>query len=156
MTAPLPQSTALLLLLSSLASAQVPQRVHRLPASPETVAWGYYWSGAKPVLRVASGDIVEVETLLTSTPTRLEAAGVAPAAVEASLRAIAEKVTDKGPGGHILTGPVFVEGAEPGDVLEVRILEVGFAIPYVIGNALMMFEGVPPFGRNLSSLNTWV
>jgi acetamidase/formamidase len=129
MTAAIPKSTALLLLLPSLAAAQVP-KVHRLPASPETVAWGYYWSGARPVLRIASGDIVEVETLLTSTPARLEAAGVAPAAVEASLRAIAEKVTDKGPGGHILTGPVFVEGAEPGDVLEVRILAVGFAIPY--------------------------
>jgi acetamidase/formamidase len=39
-------------------------------------------------------------------------------------------VTDKGPGGHILTGPVFVEGAEPGDALEVRILSIDLAIPY--------------------------
>jgi hypothetical protein len=36
----------------------------------------------------------------------------------------------KGPGGHILTGPVFVEGAEPGDTLEVRILAIDLAIPY--------------------------
>jgi len=118
------------LLLPVLAGAQGSPRVHRLPATPQTVAWGYYWAGAKPALRIASGDIVEVETLLTSSPSRLEAAGVPPAEVEASLRAITDSVKDKGPGGHILTGPVFVEGAEPGDVLEVRILEVRYAIPY--------------------------
>jgi acetamidase/formamidase len=39
-------------------------------------------------------------------------------------------VTDKGPGGHILTGPIYVEGAEPGDVLEVRIKSIKPAIPY--------------------------
>jgi acetamidase/formamidase len=121
---------AVLFIAPSLGVTQVAPKVHRLPATPETVTWGYYWSAAKPALRVASGDIVEVETLLTSTPSRLEAAGVLPAQVEASLRAIAEKVTDKGPGGHILTGPVFIEGAEPGDVLEVRILKVWFAISY--------------------------
>ena len=80
------------------------QTVHRLPATPSTVAWGYYWAEARPVLRVASGDIVEVETLLTSSPTRLEGAGVAPADVEPSLRAVYDQVTDRGPGGHILDG----------------------------------------------------
>jgi acetamidase/formamidase len=119
-----------LLLLPVLAGAQGSPRVHRLPATPQTVAWGYYWAGAKPALRIASGDIVEVETLLTSSPSRLEAAGVPPAEVEASLRAITDSVKDKGPGGHILTGPIFIEGAEPGDVLEVRILDVKMAIPY--------------------------
>jgi acetamidase/formamidase len=39
-------------------------------------------------------------------------------------------VTDRGPGGHILTGPVYVEGADSGDVLEVRILRIDLAIPY--------------------------
>ena len=115
--------------LPALAAAQ-PPKTHHLPATPETVAWGYYSAAAKPVLRIASGDFLEVETLLTSTPERLEAAGVPKDQVEASLRAIVAKVTDKGPGGHILTGPVYVEGAAPGDVLEVRILEIGFAIPY--------------------------
>ena len=119
-----------LLLLPVLAGAQGSPRVHRLPATPQTVAWGYYWAGAKPALRIASGDIVEVETLLTSSPSRLEAAGVPPAEVEASLRAITDSVKDKGPGGHILTGPIFIEGAEPGDVLEVRVLDVKMAIPY--------------------------
>jgi hypothetical protein len=43
-------------------------RTHRLEATPATVAYGYYWSEAKPVLRIASGDIIDVDTLLTSTP----------------------------------------------------------------------------------------
>jgi acetamidase/formamidase len=103
---------------------------HRLLASPKTVAWGYYDAAATPVLRVRSGDLVEVSTLLTSSPARLEAAGVKPADVEPALRAITDLVKVKGPGGHILTGPIYVEGADSGDVLEVRIRQVDLAIPY--------------------------
>jgi acetamidase/formamidase len=103
---------------------------HRLKPTPTTVAWGYYDATTPPALRVQSGDVVEIQTLLTSSPTRLEAAGVAPAQVEQSLRDIYAQVTNKGPGGHILTGPVFVEGAEPGDTLEVRIQSIKLAIPY--------------------------
>jgi acetamidase/formamidase len=103
---------------------------HKLMPSPTTVAWGFYDAAAKPVLRVNSGDLVEVGTLLTSSPTRLEGAGVKPADVEQSLRDIYAKVTDKGPGGHILTGPIYVEGADSGDVLEVRIRDIQLAIPY--------------------------
>jgi acetamidase/formamidase len=110
-------------------TATAPGR-HVLEAGPSTVAWGFYWSEATPVLRVRSGDVVEMTTMLTSSPERLERAGVPPAQVEPALRAIHEQVTDKGPGGHILTGPVYVEGAVPGDVLEVRILSVDLAIPY--------------------------
>lgn len=101
-----------------------------LKATPKTVAWGYYDAKAAPVLHVKSGDTVEIETLITSSPKRLEAAGVAPQQVEQSLRDIYDQVTDKGPGGHILTGPIFVDGAEIGDVLEVRILAARLAIPY--------------------------
>ncbi|HEV2748958.1 MAG TPA: acetamidase/formamidase family protein [Gemmatimonadales bacterium] len=103
---------------------------HRLPATPATVAWGYYSAAAAPVLRIASGDVVNVETLITSTPDRLEAAGVARSDVQQSLRDIVSQVTDRGPGGHILTGPIYVDGAERGDVLEVRILDVRLALPY--------------------------
>jgi len=106
------------------------QRAHQLMPSPSTVAWGYYDAAAAPVLRVNSGDVVEVGTLLTSSPTRLEGAGVKPTDVEASLRAIYDSVKNKGPGGHILTGPIFVEGADSGDVLEVHIESIELAIPY--------------------------
>jgi acetamidase/formamidase len=103
---------------------------HTLLASPKTVAWGYYDAAATPVLHLKSGDRVQVSTMLTNSPKRLEAAGVAPADVEPELRAITDSVTNKGPGGHILTGPIYVEGADSGDVLEVRILKIDLKIPY--------------------------
>ncbi len=75
-----------------------------------------------------------LETLLTSNPTRLEAAGVKPADVEASLRDVYTRFPNtpgaRGPGGHILTGPIYVNGADSGDVLEVRIQKIDLAIPY--------------------------
>jgi acetamidase/formamidase len=112
------------------AGAQPAPATHRLMPSPTTVAWGWYDAAGAPVLTVASGDRIVVGTLLTSSPTRLVGAGVAPTDVEQSLRDIYATVTDKGPGGHILTGPIFVTGADSGDVLEVRIEKVELAIPY--------------------------
>jgi acetamidase/formamidase len=103
-----------------------------LPATPQTVAWGHYDATSKPVLTIRSGDTVVVHTLLTNSPAGLEKAGVAPADVQQSLRAVFEGVpaAERGPGGHILTGPIAIEGAEPGDTLEVRILRIDLAIPY--------------------------
>jgi acetamidase/formamidase len=109
-----------------------PPKVHRLEATPNTVAYGYYWADAAPVLRIDSGDIIDVDTLLTNTPAGLAKAGVPDDKIQASLEAVVSQVTGdrKGPGGHILTGPVYVEGAEPGDVLEVKILSIDLAIDY--------------------------
>src|SRR5579864_6240959 len=106
------------------------QQIQTLKATPKTVALGYYDAKAAPVLRVKSGDVVEIQTEITSSPKRLEDAGVPAAQVEQSLRDITAEVTDKGPGGHILTGPVYIEDAQPGDVLEVRIQKIKLAIPY--------------------------
>ena len=105
---------------------------YELKATPQTVAWGHYDAADKPVLTVKSGDTVVMHTLLTNSPTGLERAGVAPADVEPSVRAVYDGVpaSARGPGGHILTGPVAIEGAEPGDTLEVRILKIDLAIPY--------------------------
>ena len=100
-----------------------------LNPSPTTVAYGYYWSEAAPALKVKSGDFVKVHTLLTSTPERLEGAGVPPDQVEKELRDV-QTVKDRGPGGHVLTGPIYIEEAEPGDVLEVRFQSIDLAIPY--------------------------
>ena len=113
-------------------SLQAAPTTHRLEVSPSTVAYGYYWAEAQPVLRIASGDIVDVDTLLTNTPQGLQRAGVADAKIQASLRAVVEEVTGerRGPGGHILTGPIYVEGAQPGDVLEVNVLSVDLALDY--------------------------
>jgi len=124
-------TAAIAIFATAILSAQPSTpRTHRLEATPETVAYGYYWSEAKPVLRIASGDIIDVDTLLTNTPRGLERAGVKPEDVQDSLREVVDKVTDKGPGGHILTGPVYVDSAEPGDALEVRILSIDLSIPY--------------------------
>ena len=121
--------TLILLMSAATALAQQPN-AYKLKASPKTVVWGYYSATAAPVLRVRSGDTVEMETLITNSPARLEAAGVSPGQIEPALRAIYNEVTDKGPGGHILTGPVYIEGAAAGDTLEVRIKEIRLAIPY--------------------------
>ena len=113
-------------------SLQAAPKTHRLEITPGTVAYGYYWSEAQPALRIASGDIVDVDTLLTNTPQGLQRAGVAEEKIQASLRAVVEEVTGerRGPGGHILTGPIFVEGAQPGDVLEVNVLSIDLALDY--------------------------
>jgi acetamidase/formamidase len=119
------------LLTATALSAQGP-KIHRLQATPSTIAYGYYWAEAKPVLRIASGDVIDVDTLLTNNPAGLQKAGVADDKIQSSLKTIVAEVTGdrKGPGGHILTGPVYVEGAQPGDVLEVKILSIDFPIAY--------------------------
>jgi acetamidase/formamidase len=103
---------------------------YQLKPTPKTVAWGYYDYRSTPVLHIRSGDTVEIQTLTTASPTLLEGAGLPPQEVEQSLRDIYREVKDKGPGGHILTGPIAIDGAEPGDVLEVRIQSIKLAVPY--------------------------
>lgn len=102
-----------------------------LPASPSTVVWGYYWSKAKPVLTAHSGDRVKIQTLSTCGPTdRLETQGVAAKDIPPYNAEIYEQVKDRGPGGHILTGPVAIADAEPGDVLEVDIEKIDIDVPW--------------------------
>jgi acetamidase/formamidase len=129
----MPLLAALLTGCAAVAATQAPP-THRLEATPDTVAYGYYWAGAAPVLRIASGDIIDVDTLLTSTPQTLSRLGVADDRIQASLKAVTTAIPrgspKQGPGGHILTGPVFIEGALPGDALEVRILSIDLAIDY--------------------------
>jgi acetamidase/formamidase len=95
------------------------------------VAWGYYWSKAKPVLTVHSGDTVRIQTLSTcGSNERMESEGVPASAIQAYNQPIYDQVKDKGPGGHILTGPVAIAEAEPGDVLEVDILKIDLDAPF--------------------------
>jgi acetamidase/formamidase len=122
-----------LLLGAILSTTAGAQKVHQLPATPSTVAYGYYWFDAKPALRINSGDIVDIETMLTNTPVGLERIGVKPEDIPQNLRDIVTQDTGaalKGPGGHILTGPIYVEGADSGDVLEVRIQSITLPLAY--------------------------
>jgi acetamidase/formamidase len=105
------------------------QKIYQLKATPKTIAWGYYDAAAVPVLRIQSGDTVEVQTV-SGNPSRLESAGLAEYQIQPELRAIYKEVTNKGPGAHLLTGPIYIESAEPGDVLEVRIQSIKLAVPY--------------------------
>lgn len=90
----------------------------RLPATPATVHWGYFDQSLPPVLAVPSGALVCVETVTHH-------AGDAPdLLMDPEIATLFDQVTDRGPGPHILTGPIAVEGAGPGDVLEVRILSL--------------------------------
>jgi acetamidase/formamidase len=98
-----------------------------LPATPSTVSWGYYSARAKPPLTVESGDRVRMQTLSTCAPERMQAAGVKVPQYDLDIH---EQVKDKGPGGHILTGPVAIEDAEPGDVLEVQIQKIDIDVPF--------------------------
>jgi acetamidase/formamidase len=92
---------------------------HHLPAGVETVHWGWFEAGLAPVLTIDSGDRVSVESL-SGGPMNLPPAGFT---VPPELLRIHRESQRKAPG-HILTGPIAVRGAAPGDVLEVRILEM--------------------------------
>ncbi|OJW73649.1 MAG: AraC family transcriptional regulator [Sphingomonadales bacterium 63-6] len=117
-------------------------RHHHLPVSPNTVHWGYFSSLLKPVLSVRSGDFVTVETLThhaNDDPERMvegdegaesvfhwdehgkavERRGAGPMDASEVGRGAGE-----GFGVHICTGPIAIQGAEPGDIIEVRILSL--------------------------------
>jgi len=98
----------------------VPGALHHLPATPQTVHWGYFDPSIAPALRVKSGDLVQAEAITHH-------AGDAPELMmdEAVTRIFKEiPEDDRNPGVHIMTGPIHVEGAKPGDVLEVRYLRM--------------------------------
>jgi acetamidase/formamidase len=99
-------------------------RVHELAATPQTVHWGYFDHAIEPVLTVASGDLVRIETLTHH-------AGDAPdLLMDEGIERVFEEVLDRGPGPHLLTGPIAVAGAAPGDVLQVEILSAEPRLPY--------------------------
>ena len=124
-------------------AATSPAAQHTLLSTPKTVHWGYYDAAQPPVLHVRSGDTVEVRTAMIDSPEELERLGVPASQIEASHRAIHREVKNEGPGPHILTGPIYVEGAEPGDTLEVHIQAVRPALPYAV-NIFLPGLGVLP------------
>lgn len=139
---------------AQVAGGQSPPKVHQLPATPTTVAYGYYWSEAKPVLTIKSGDIVDVETMLTNTPAGLERIGVKPDDIPQNLRDIVTQLTGplRGPGGHILTGPIYIEGADSGDVIEVRIQSITLPISYAYNGCSGYIRELCGTGGRVSTL----
>ncbi|MDB5776518.1 MAG: amidase [Herbaspirillum sp.] len=88
---------------------------HKLPASPQTIHWGYFDSSIAPAMRIASGDRVTIDTLSGSK----EESAQTPTLLPEHAAVLENCAPQLGP--HILTGPIWVEGAEPGDTLEIRV-----------------------------------
>ncbi|MCE7790944.1 acetamidase/formamidase family protein [Salipaludibacillus sp. CUR1] len=111
---------------SSLADQIKDARIHTLEATPDTVHWGYFDNSLEPALTVNSGDFVYVETVTHH-------AGDAPdLLMDEGIKKIYEEIPEetRKPGPHLMTGPIKVEGAEPGDMLEVQILDLEPRLPY--------------------------
>ncbi len=92
---------------------------HEIPATYENMVWGYFDAATPPVLTVASGDTVRLHAFPAGGPATLHPD---PSRVVPAYREAIEKLERGGP--HFVTGPVYVEGAMPGDVLQIDILEL--------------------------------
>ena len=97
-----------------------PGALHQLRATPKTVHWGYFDAALAPALKVRSGDLIQAEAVTHHAGDDPEL--MFDEGVEAIFREIPE--ADRNPGVHIMTGPIYVEGAKPGDMLEVRYLSM--------------------------------
>ena len=113
---------------------------HHLPAGPETCQWGFFDPAASPVLTIKSGDQVTVDTV-SGNPAHMPPPGKF--SIPPALTEIHAKVR-QGPGPHILTGPIYIEGAKPGHVLEVRIDDVKLATDYGY-NMIRPLAGTLPY-----------
>ena len=122
-----------------------------LRSTPETVSWGWIDADRAPVARVESGQRLRIDTVThqglntDKDPVAFfGAAGIAPGEVLPDAAEIYRKVKrGEGAGPHILTGPVYVEGAQPGDLLEVRVLDVAIRVPYGVNSTGPGWGAVP-------------
>ena len=124
--------------------AQAPAPDHHVPSTPENVVWGWFPIDREPVLTVRSGDTVRVDTLSHAGATQAEDPerylgqfGVAPEDVLQDVLDFWESRSGRpreGRSGHVITGPIHVDGAEPGDTLEVQILALRTRVPYGINS----------------------
>ena len=111
---------------SGESASGVDSDIHSIRADPETVNWGYFDNTETPVCNIESGDIVELEGITHH-------AGDAPGyMMDEAVREIYEGIppAERGPGSHIVTGPIYIEDAAPDDVLECRVLDLHPRLPY--------------------------
>ncbi|MBI3516173.1 MAG: acetamidase/formamidase family protein [Proteobacteria bacterium] len=99
--------------LRTVPATRLPGKVHLLPATLETTQWGWFNNAQPPVLTINSGDTVIMETMMHSHNQ------VVPGVTIEQIKKLRTDHPGRGP--HTVTGPVYVEGAEPGDVLKVHI-----------------------------------
>lgn len=92
------------------------KKMHLLPATLETTQWGWFDNAQPPVLRINAGDIVMLETMMHSHNQ------VVPGTTIEQIKKLRTDYPGRGP--HTVTGPIYVEGAQPGDVLKVTINKI--------------------------------
>jgi len=117
--------------------------IQDIPLTPANVHWGYYDAKLKPIAKVASGGRFRIETMVAGGLQRLRLAGVTESEIPDALKLVEQTVTERGPGAHPMTGPIFVDGAAPGDVLEIRIQAIDYLHPFGV-NAFAPGGGVLP------------
>lgn len=118
--------------------------LHELIANPKNVHWGYFSAAVSPALNIDPGEVVVIEDVPRVDPEIVERSGIVPSGeIPENHRVIYREVKDRGPGPHIMVGPVYVESAEPGDVLEVHVLEVELAYGYGY-NSQRPYQGTLP------------
>ena len=113
-----------------------------LSSTPDTVLWGYLATNLPPALTIKSGQIVRIDALshqgLTTSQDPVKFFGnygIPPDQVLPDAVTVYSQVKrPKGASVHVLTGPIYIEGAEPGDMLEVRVLNIRFRVPYGVNN----------------------
>jgi acetamidase/formamidase len=113
--------------------------IHDLKCAPGNVHRGFYSAELKPVLTIKSGDTVRVETCSAGIDDPL----ISPSEVPENWAKTLSSVTDAGPGAHVLTGPIAVEGADPGDVLEIQFVKFEFTAPFGVVAILPTFAALP-------------
>ena len=126
------------------AAGQAAEADHFVPSIPGNVSWGWYPIDKEPVLRMQSGETVRVNTLTHAGATQrdepvgyLRGLGILRAEIPQDVLDFWESREGRpreGRSGHVITGPIHVEGAEPGDVLEIEILSVETRVPWGINN----------------------
>lgn len=117
---------------------------HFVPSAPENLSWGWFPIDKEPVLRVRPGETVRMDTLTHSGATQEEDPVAWLGALGVPREEIHPDVLDfwasrdgrprEGRSGHVITGPVYIEGAEPGDMLEIEILSVETRAPWGVNN----------------------
>ena len=115
-----------------------------VPSRPETVTWGWFPLDRPPVASIGSGDTVRIDTLTHAGATQDEDPEAFLGSLGVGRDEILQDVFDfwasrssrprEGRSGHVLTGPIYIEGAAPGDMLEVEVLDLATRVPYGINN----------------------
>lgn len=124
---------------------------YRVNSTPENVVWGAIDPTKDPVLTVPDGATVEIETLshegiLEDQGHPMEfftSRGISEENVLDDHVAVYEEVPHDGAGPHVVTGPVYIEGAQPGDILEVEVQNIDFRVPYGTNTFRQRKGGLP-------------